>query len=62
MVFSFVRMFPKEEKMRDYKTGGFLIEHINTSTFLLILLFFIFLFFPGLIIFLFRPLLIGLPF
>ena len=62
MIFAFTRIFPKEEKMRDYKTGGFLREHINTSTFLLMLLFFIFPFFPGLIIFLFRPFLIGLPF
>ena len=62
LVFSFVRMFPKVEKMREYKTGGFLRAHINTSTFILLLLFFIFSFFPGFIIYLFRPFLIGLPY
>jgi len=62
MVFCFVRMFPKVQKMRDYKTGGFLREHINTSTFILLLLFFIFSFFPSILLLLFRPFLIGLPY
>lgn len=46
MVFIFNRMFPKVEKITEYKTGGFLREHVNTSTFIVLLLFFIFSFFP----------------
>jgi membrane protease YdiL (CAAX protease family) len=42
MVFSFNRMFPKVEKMAVYKTGGFLREHVNVSTIVILILSFIF--------------------
>jgi predicted permease len=32
IVFIFNRMFPKVEKLAEYKTGGFLREHVNVST------------------------------
>ncbi|MFW9824771.1 MAG: type II CAAX prenyl endopeptidase Rce1 family protein [Candidatus Thorarchaeota archaeon] len=50
MVFIFNRIFPKVEKIPYYKTGGFLREHVNVSTLVLIILTFIFiLFFPSII-------------
>ncbi|MFW9896186.1 MAG: lysostaphin resistance A-like protein [Candidatus Thorarchaeota archaeon] len=54
MVFIFNRMFPKVEKMPYYKTGGFLREHVNVSTLVLIILTFVFTFF--------FPSVIALPF
>jgi membrane protease YdiL (CAAX protease family) len=65
MVFSFTRMFPKVEKMREYKTGGFLREHVNISTIVLLILYFIFLavlpnFILGILILL-MPFLLYLP-
>jgi membrane protease YdiL (CAAX protease family) len=62
LIFAFNRMFPKVEKMAAYKTGGFLREHVNTSTFILLLLFFIFSFFPSIVLNLIGPLLQGLSF
>ncbi|MFW9819512.1 MAG: CPBP family intramembrane glutamic endopeptidase [Candidatus Thorarchaeota archaeon] len=62
LIFAFVRMFPRIEKMSYYKTGSFLREHITISTIILLLLFFIFLNLPGIIIGLFMPFLISLPF
>ena len=43
VIFSFVRMFPKAEKMAEYKTGGFLRKHVNVATLVLLILYFIFL-------------------
>ncbi|MFX1549273.1 MAG: type II CAAX prenyl endopeptidase Rce1 family protein [Promethearchaeota archaeon] len=62
MIFAFIRMFPKVEKMATYKTGGFLREHINTSTFIIILLFFVFLLLPQFILGILLPFLSILPF
>jgi membrane protease YdiL (CAAX protease family) len=48
LIFIFTRMFPKEEKIADYLTGGFLREHVNVGTLVLLVLFFIwsFIFLP----------------
>jgi membrane protease YdiL (CAAX protease family)/predicted permease len=48
LTFAFTRMFPKFEKMADYKTGGFLREHVNVGTIVLLAIYFIwgFLLFP----------------
>ncbi len=58
LIFTFTRMFPKAERLTDYFTGGFLREHVNTSTGVLMLLYFIFMFLGGLI----YPLFQSLPF
>ncbi len=42
MIFIFTRMFPKVEKMAEYKTGGFLREHVNIGTTSLMILIFCF--------------------
>ena len=47
LIFVFTRMFPKVEKLAGYVTGGFLREHVNTSTGVLMILYFIFLFLIG---------------
>lgn len=44
MIFIFDRMFPKAEKVSEYKTGGFLREHVNVATLVLLILYFVFLF------------------
>ena len=49
LIFTFTRMFPKEKKLTEYVTGGFLREHVNTSIGVLLILYFIFLFLAGLI-------------
>ena len=61
MVFSFVRMFPKVEKMRDYKTGGFLRDHVNIGTLVILILYLVFLFLTIFTIGLLRPLYMYLP-
>jgi len=43
-VFAFTKMFPKLEKMATYKTGGFLREHVNVATLVLLILYFVFLY------------------
>jgi membrane protease YdiL (CAAX protease family) len=62
LAFAFTRMFPKFEKMADYKTGGFLREHVNVGTIVLLAIYFIwgFLLFP--IILLISPLLSNVSF
>ncbi|MFX1420043.1 MAG: hypothetical protein ACFE9N_14085, partial [Promethearchaeota archaeon] len=62
MIFIFTRMFPKVEKMRDYKTGGFLREHPYVSSLILMVLYTVFNFLAAPIIYLILPLLRGLPF
>jgi membrane protease YdiL (CAAX protease family) len=62
LIFSFVRMFPRIEKMAYYKTGGFLREHVNTSTVVLLILFFIFPYLAAFFQLLFLPLIISLPY
>ncbi len=57
MVFIFDRMFPKVEKMADYKTGGFLRDHVNVGTLVLVILQVIFSFLPGFVI----PFIYNLP-
>ncbi|MFW9968981.1 MAG: CPBP family intramembrane glutamic endopeptidase [Candidatus Odinarchaeota archaeon] len=44
MVFTFNRMFPRLEKTATYKTGGFLREHVNVATLVVLILYFIFLY------------------
>ena len=62
MVFIFNRMFPKVEKMPVYKTGGYLREHVNVSTLVILILAFLFiLFVPGIIAFPFQFILEQLP-
>jgi predicted permease len=39
LIFTFTRMFPKFEKMAEYKTGGFIREHVNVGTLVLLILF-----------------------
>ena len=39
-------MFPKVEKMAVYKTGGFLREHVNVGTLVILILSFIIMFLP----------------
>jgi len=53
-------MFPKPEKMKDYKTGGFLREHPYVSAFVLIILYISFFFLVLLIELLLLPLLVNL--
>jgi membrane protease YdiL (CAAX protease family) len=62
LIYTFTRMFPKFEKMATYKTGGFLREHVNVGTLVLLILYFIwgFLLFP--IILLISPLLSNVSF
>lgn len=62
LIFAFTRMFPKVEKLAEFKTGGFLREHINTGIFVLLVLYFIwgYLLYP--IAMLIYPLLTDLPF
>ncbi|MHA2182271.1 MAG: hypothetical protein ACXAAH_12710, partial [Promethearchaeota archaeon] len=63
MVFSFNRMFPKVEKMAIYKTGGFLREHINVSTLVILILTFLFtMFVPSILALPFIFILTQLPF
>ncbi|MFW9865627.1 MAG: type II CAAX prenyl endopeptidase Rce1 family protein [Candidatus Thorarchaeota archaeon] len=45
LIFSFTRMFPKLKKIADYKTGGFLREHVNISTLVIIILYALMLYF-----------------
>ena len=61
VIFVFTRMFPKPEKIAEYKTGGFLREHIYVGALVLMILFFIFLYLPNIIEGPFIPLLIKLP-
>ena len=44
LIFSFTRMFPKVEKMATYKTGGFLRDHVNVATVVLLLLYIVFMY------------------
>jgi membrane protease YdiL (CAAX protease family) len=62
MGFIFNRMFPKEEKIAEYKTGGFLREHINVSTLVLLILSFLIMFLPLIIELPFLFILIQQPF
>jgi membrane protease YdiL (CAAX protease family) len=61
MLFIFTRMFPTVVKMTDYKTGGFLREHVNIGTLVLLILYFVFLYLPNIVIALLSPLLFILP-
>jgi len=61
LVFIFTRMFPKAEKMAEYKTGGFLREHVNVGTLVLLILYFIFLLLPGFVILPLSPFLLDIP-
>ena len=61
MIFIFTRMFPKVEKMTDYKTGGFLREHVNVGTLVLLILYTIFLFLPNIVLAPLNPFLLRLP-
>lgn len=61
LVFVFTRMFPKAEKMGEYITGGFLREHVNVGTLVLLILYFIFLFLPGFVIGPLSPFLLDIP-
>ncbi|GAG89897.1 unnamed protein product, partial [marine sediment metagenome] len=54
LIFCFTRMFPKVEKMAVYKTGGFLREHVNVGTLVILILSFIFT--------MFLPSILALPF
>ena len=56
MVFIFNRMFPKVEKMAEYTTGGFLREHINVSTLVILILYVVFMYLALPIVLLFQPL------
>jgi len=62
LIFAFTRMFPRFEKMAEYETGGFLREHVNVGTIVLLAIYFIwgFLLFP--IVLLISPLLSNVPF
>ncbi len=62
MVFIFNRMFPKVEKMAVYKTGGFLREHVNVSTLVILILSFLILYLPAIIELSFLSVLIQQPF
>ncbi|GAH65884.1 unnamed protein product, partial [marine sediment metagenome] len=44
LIFSFTRMFPKVEKMAIYKTGGFLRDHVNVATVVLLILYIVFMY------------------
>ena len=61
LVFVFTRMFPKLEKVGEYITGGFLREHVNVGTLVLLILYFIFLFLPGFVIGPLAPFLLDIP-
>jgi len=61
LVFIFTRMFPKAEQMAEYKTGGFLREHVNVGTLVLLILYFIFLLLPGFVILPLSPFLLDIP-
>ncbi len=61
LVFIISRMFPKIEKVAEYKTGGFLREHVNVATAVLLILYTIFLLLPGIIFSLIIPLFANLP-
>jgi len=62
LIFTFTRMFPKVEKMGEFETGGFLREHVNVGTIVLLFLYFIwgFLLYP--IVLLISPLITNLSF
>jgi len=65
LIFIFTRMFPKEEKIRNYVTGGFLREHVNVGAVSLMILYFCFglLVIPiELVLFLFLPFIFNLPY
>lgn len=62
LMFAFIRMFPRIEKMTHYKTGGFLREHVNTSTVILLILFFIFPYLSAFALFPFLLLISSLPY
>ncbi|MFX1597209.1 MAG: CPBP family intramembrane glutamic endopeptidase, partial [Promethearchaeota archaeon] len=61
LVFIITRMFPKIEKVAEYKTGGFLRDQVNVATAVLLILYTIFLFLPGIIFSLISPLFANLP-
>ncbi|MFX0030834.1 MAG: hypothetical protein ACFE8B_16595, partial [Candidatus Hermodarchaeota archaeon] len=60
LIFVFIRLFPKKEKIRDYITGGFLREHVNSGTASLMILYFVFMFLVNPIEFLLLPILLDL--
>ncbi|TKJ20090.1 MAG: hypothetical protein CEE43_13660 [Promethearchaeota archaeon Loki_b32] len=62
MIFIFTRMFPKVEKISEYKTGGFLREHVNIGTVSLMILYFVFMFLVAPVELLLLPLLVNLSF
>ncbi|MFX1344510.1 MAG: CPBP family intramembrane glutamic endopeptidase [Promethearchaeota archaeon] len=46
LIFALTRMFPKVEKIAEFETGGFLREHVNVGTIVLLFLYFIWFFLP----------------
>ncbi len=62
LIFALTRMFPKVEKIAKFKTGGFLREHVNIGTIVLLVLYFIWGFLLIPIAFLISPLITNLPF
>ncbi|MFX0028839.1 MAG: type II CAAX prenyl endopeptidase Rce1 family protein [Candidatus Hermodarchaeota archaeon] len=44
LIFTFTKMFPKERKIADYVTGGYIREHVNFGTISLIVLYFYFMY------------------
>ena len=61
LIFAFIRMFPRIERMSYYKTGGFLREHPNITTLVLLILYFIFLYLSNFVVYLLLLLNPGLP-
>ncbi|MFX0082126.1 MAG: CPBP family intramembrane glutamic endopeptidase [Candidatus Hodarchaeota archaeon] len=62
LIFAFTRMFPKVEKIAEFKTGGFLREHVNAGTSALLALYFIWFFIPIPVIFLISLVITNFPF
>jgi membrane protease YdiL (CAAX protease family) len=60
LIFAFIRMFPRLEIMPYYKTGGFLREHINITTLVLLILYFIFLTLANNVFYLVLPMILSL--
>ncbi|MBA7535398.1 hypothetical protein ES705_27651 [subsurface metagenome] len=62
LIFALTRMFPKLEKLPFYETGGFLREHVNVGTAVLMVLYFCFMYLTSRIEQLLLPLLRNLSF
>ena len=55
LIYTFTRMFPKEEKIANYVTGGFLRENVNFATITLMVLYFYFMYLASPIFSIFYP-------